>query len=169
MTARTYAGALSDLTVAMIDAHERTCEIEGGHPWDRCTSTPSVYGVADALDLLTAQPGDELPVTLVPAVARLLHNRECQQSECGPWDADAVDGHVDAWRDQASALLVHASFTRTHAHDAPPVPDARSGELLTRCVCGHIRRGHSVDGSRCYSSPCTCQPDGGFRPVPTGQ
>jgi hypothetical protein len=77
--------------------------------------------------------------------------------------------HSEGWRDQAAALLVHVSFAREHAADAPALPDARSGELLARCVCGHIRRGHSVDGQRCYASPCTCQVDGGFRPVPTGQ
>lgn len=163
MTARTYAGALSDLTVAMLDVHERTCEIEPAHPWAACTSTPGIYAVADGLDWLAAQPGEELPATLVPALARVLHDRDCQEGGCAWPDEAAMDAHADAWRDQASALLVYVSFQRVHAAELTAPVDTRRGDLLARCLCGHIRRGHSVDGSRCYASPCTCQVDGGFR------
>jgi hypothetical protein len=44
---------------------------------------------------------------------------------------------------------------------APPVD--RATWLGPTCACGHPRRGHSVDGLRCFASPCTCQADGGFR------
>ena len=33
----------------------------------------------------------------------------------------------------------------------------------TWCTCGHKRRGHSVDGSRCFASPCPCTFEGGWR------
>lgn len=167
MTARTYAGALSDLTVAMIEVHERTCEIEPQHRWETCTSTPGIYATADALDLLAQEAGD-LPASMATEVAVVLHARECADPGCGWPDEARMAQHSEAWRDQAAALLVYVSFQRDHLADAPPVPDARRGDLLARCACGHIRRGHSVDGSRCYHTPCTCQVDGGFRPQVTG-
>ena len=160
-TPTTCAGVLSRLTIGMIECHERTCEIAGEHRWEACTATPSIYAVADALDAIDGLP--ELAAGEVPVIARAMHDRECQEGTCGPWDTDQQDRHAASWRDQAGALLVWCSSLREQPE--PVVPDSRRGNLMARCECSHIRRGHSVDGSRCYASPCTCGAEGGFRAV----
>lgn len=150
----TYAAALSRLTVAMIEVHERTCEIAAPHRWENCTSTPSIFAVADGLDAIEADEPIEV-------VATWMHNRECQQDGC---NVTAVQmGHVRSWRDQARALMIHVRHEVPRS-TAPPLL-AREGELLRKCQCGHIRRNHSIDAKRCYYTPCDCQADGGFREV----
>src|SRR3982751_4900908 len=97
------AGALSRLVMAMIDVHQRTCEIPERHNWERCTSTPTIYAVADGLDLLDAAP--KLSVSVLPDVAMAMHNRECRERNCGLIEAASTKRHSAAWRDQATALL----------------------------------------------------------------
>jgi hypothetical protein len=154
----TLAGALSRLTMAMIEVHERTCEIQPPHRWEGCTSTPGIYGVADGLDLLDAA---EFGKPDLDAVVLALHDRECQDSRC-TWGSPYRLTHAgDSWNDQAEALL---SFAQAEV-DQPAPEVSRRGDLMATCQCGHIRRGHSVDGARCYHTPCECAVQGGFRPV----
>lgn len=148
----TYAAALSRLTVAMIEVHERTCEIAAPHRWENCTSTPSIFAVADGLDAIEA----DAPID---RVAEWMHNRECQQDDCS-----VIMKHARAWHDQARALTIHVQRERV-VPAKTRIPLAREGELMTRCRCGHIRRNHSIDARRCYYTPCGCQAEGGFREV----
>jgi hypothetical protein len=106
------AGALSRLVMAMIDVHERTCEIPERHNWERCTSTPTIYAVADGLDLLDAAP--KLSVSVLPDVAMAMHNRECRESDCGLRGLTSRRRHVGAWSDQATALLGFVSAEQAH-------------------------------------------------------
>lgn len=151
----TLAAALSRLTVAMIEVHERVCDIEPPHRWESCSSTPGLYATADALDVIDA--GDDLRT-----VALAMHDRECQEASCHAGTADRETHAIRSWGDQAEAMIEHA---RVIAETVLPDPSSRRGDLLAVCQCGHVRRNHSVYGDRCYATPCTCQPDGGFRPA----
>jgi hypothetical protein len=158
-----YADALATITEGMLAVHEQTCDIEGRHRWMPCTATPTVYGVADALDVLQgpdALTAPALSVALLPAVERALHDRECASVMCGSWDRAEQDAHAHmSWAEQAAALLAFVSARR---EVPPPLVASVRGDLLARCACGCIRRNHSVDGSRCYRCP-VCMPEGGFR------
>lgn len=101
----TMAAALSRLVMAMIDVHEHTCEIPERHNWERCTSTPTIYAVADGLDLLDKAP--KLSVSVLPDVALAMHDRECRLTNCGRKPGRAE--HAKSWRDQATALLGYVS------------------------------------------------------------
>lgn len=158
MTLRSYGDALADLSTAMLEVHEQTCEIGAAHRWEACTSTPTIFGVADALD---AAPDGADPVALV------MHDRECTQSACVPDDEGFGAGlgarltHArESWGEQAAAVLRWVAEQKEAP--LPPVASLR-GDLMVLCKCGHVRRGHSVDGRRCYSTPCTCAVAGGFR------
>jgi hypothetical protein len=107
----TMADALSRLTRGMMGTHEQTCDIPEPHRWERCTSTPAIYAVADALDVLDAAP--ELSVAVLADVAIAMHNRECEMSSCSMFsDPQAARAHAYSWRDQATALLNRASRER---------------------------------------------------------
>lgn len=59
--------------------------------------------------------------------------------------------------------LVEVTITLAdRERDVVAVPD-RPDLDDTWCTCGHKRRGHSVDGSRCFASPCPCTFEGGWR------
>jgi hypothetical protein len=157
-----YADALATITEGMLAVHEQTCDTEAPHRWNRCTATPTVYGVADALDVFEAAItlNVEVNVALLPAVERALHDRECESVMCGSWDRAEQDAHAHmSWAEQAAALLAFVSARR---EVQPPLVASVRGDLLARCACGCIRRNHSVDGSRCYRCP-VCMPEGGFR------
>jgi hypothetical protein len=157
-----YADALATITEGMLAVHEQTCDTEAPHRWNRCTATPTVYGVADALDVFEAAItlNVEVNVALLPAVERALHDRECESVMCGSWDRAEQDAHAHmSWAEQAAALLAFVSARR---EVPPPLVASVRGDLLARCACGCIRRNHSVDGSRCYRCP-VCMPEGGFR------
>lgn len=107
----TMADALSRLTRGMMDTHEHTCPITEPHRWERCTSTPTIYAVADALDILDAAP--ELSRGVLIDVAIAMHNRECEMSSCSMFsDPQGARVHSFSWRDQAEALLNRASRER---------------------------------------------------------
>jgi hypothetical protein len=93
-------------------------------------------------------------------VALALHDRECQEVTCSLGEG-RQEHALASWAEQADAVLAFVAGRLDTV--LPPVASLR-GDLMRVCVCGHVRRGHSVDGTRCYASPCTCQPDGGFRP-----
>jgi hypothetical protein len=157
-----YADALATITEGMLAVHEQTCDTEAPHRWNRCTATPTVYGVADALDVFEAAItlNVEVNVALLPAVERALHDRECASVMCGSWDRAEQDAHAHmSWAEQAAALL---GFVSARREVPPPLVASVRGDLLARCACGCIRRNHSVDGSRCYRCP-VCMPEGGFR------
>lgn len=158
MSLNSYADALGAITTAMMEVHEQTCEIAAPHRWERCTSTPTVYATADALD--EARDPEHLPT----GVALAMHNRECEDRLCGQLlEEERRLRHArQGWRQQAAA--VERLVARWTGAPLPPALEVR-GELLVLCACGHIRRNHSIDAQRCYASPCTCQADGGFRPV----
>ena len=82
-----------------------------------------------------------------------------------------ADGHDWQWCDLAVpvpematrlGLLVPVVTIADRERERVQVPD-RPDLDATWCECGHVRRGHSVDGSRCYASPCPCAAEGGWR------
>lgn len=159
MTLDSYADALGAITTAMMEVHEQTCEIAAPHRWERCTSTPTVYAAADALDVA----GN--PNRLPSDVARAMHNRECDDHLCGqqPRGKRPLEHARYSWGQQAAAI---ERLVARWAGTPLPAAEHVRGDLLVACECGHVRRNHSLDGKRCYATPCTCQPDGGFRPDP---
>lgn len=159
MSLDTYADALGAITTAMMEVHEQTCEIAAPHRWERCTSTPTVYAVADALDVA----GN--PNRLPSDVARVMHNRECEDVTCGQLlEEERRLRHARySWGQQAQAI---ERLAARWAGTPLPAAERVRGDLLVACECGHVRRNHSLDGRRCYASPCTCRVDGGFRPDP---
>lgn len=145
MSLRSYGDALAALSTAMLEVHEQTCSIEAPHRWERCTSTPTIFGVADGLD---AEAQD------LEHVALRMHDRECELTACGPTGHRTE--HAVAWHEQAAALLRWTAAQQENP--LPPVAGIR-GDLMVMCACGCVRRNHSVDGKRCFRHGlCTFTP-----------
>lgn len=107
----TMADALSRLTRGMMGAHEQTCPIPEPHRWEKCTATPTIYAVADALDILDEAP--ELTRDVLIDVAQAMHNRECEMTSCSMFsDPQGARVHAFSWRDQAEALWDRARRER---------------------------------------------------------
>ena len=98
---KTIGEILSRVTQAMIFAHDAACEHEGlDHRWERCPFTPSIYGVADALDAID-RGDDELAVMLA------LHDRACREVGCTGLSEKSRRMHANRWRPMAEALVDH--------------------------------------------------------------
>ena len=138
MTARTYGDALASITEVMLYVHEQTCPIEAPHRWERCTATPTVYAVADGLDVCVGS-------ATAPVVSGAMHDRECEVAMCR--ELGQREKHAKSWDEQAGALMAWAAMRA--ADPLPPVASIR-GDLTVVCECGCVRRNHSVDGTRCY-------------------
>lgn len=153
---RTTAQALAEATDLMIAMHDKTCPVpntEPEHYWSQCINTPTLYAAADALDILRslpAAPGRD------GAVALVVHDRMCRDMTCGP--EQRVEHAAAEW-------LAHGRAAEAwHEEDHPATTTAQRYDRRM-CACTHIRMGHSVDGTRCYATPCDCAHQGGFREV----
>lgn len=100
---KTIGEILARVTYAMIVAHNAACphvEAELDHRWERCPYTPSLYGVADALDAIDRGDG-ELEVMLA------LHDRACIEPSCTGLAEKSRRMHANRWRPMAEALVDH--------------------------------------------------------------
>jgi hypothetical protein len=99
---KTIGEILSRVTYAMIIAHNEACPhpwtLE--HRWERCPYTPSIYGVADALDAID-RGDDEMAVMLA------LHDRMCRDAACTGLAEPNRRRHAEMWRPMAEALVEH--------------------------------------------------------------
>lgn len=95
------ASALSRITLAMMAVHEKGCGIQDGqHRWANCSATPTVWGVADALDALDGGDGRLIRLALA------LHDRECRDTACV--NQSRRYGHArEGWLEQAETILAH--------------------------------------------------------------
>lgn len=100
---KTIGEILSRVTYAMIIAHNAACPHEDeslDHRWERCPYTPSIYGVADALDAIDAGK-DEHVVMLA------LHDRMCHDAACTGLQEKSRRMHARLWATMAEALVAH--------------------------------------------------------------
>ena len=101
---KTIGEILSRVTYAMIVGHNAACPHEDeslDHRWERCPYTPSLYGVADALDAID-RGGDEMAVMLA------LHDRMCVDDACtGVVEPNRRRHAAALWRPMAEALIDH--------------------------------------------------------------
>jgi hypothetical protein len=100
---KTIGEILARVTYAMIVAHDGACaHVQAGltHRWERCPYTPSIYGVADALDAIDRGDG-ELEVMLA------LHDRMCTEVSCTGLVQKSRRMHANRWRPMAEALVDH--------------------------------------------------------------
>ena len=137
---------LAYISEAMRVTHDRVCDREDGHRWERCPETPSLFATGDALDLLDRG-------ATVEVVAAGVHARMCPDPSCGMAESA---GHVPSY------LPIARAMGEWHGSLRPDAPSEDS--YLALCVCGHRLRGHSLDRLRCYAPACPCTHDGGFRP-----
>lgn len=144
---------VGDIIARVCDAsmvvHLATCTEQ--HRWETCPKTPNVFAVGDALDAMDLHLG-------APHIAAALHSRMCTDAFCGP-KAAATHAADEPYTTIADALI---AWQDAEAETGIPQPHESYRRL---CACGHISRGHSPDGLRCYHTPCTCGVDGGFRPT----
>lgn len=100
---KTIGEILTRVTYGMIVAHQAACPHVGkdmGHRWERCPYTPSLYGVADALDAIDRGDG-ELEVMLA------MHDRACIEVSCTGMQEKSRRMHANRWRPMAEALIDH--------------------------------------------------------------
>jgi hypothetical protein len=99
---KTIGEILSRVTYAMIIGHNAVCphEKELDHRWERCPWTPSIYGVADALDAIDRGDGEH-EVTLA------LHDRMCREVACTGLQEPIRRRHAHMWQPMAEALITH--------------------------------------------------------------
>jgi hypothetical protein len=100
---KTIGEILSRVTYAMIVAHNAACPHEDeslDHRWERCSYTPSIYGVADALDAID-RGDDEVVIMLA------LHDRACREVGCTGLAEKSRRMHANRWRPMAEALVEH--------------------------------------------------------------
>jgi hypothetical protein len=99
---KTIGEILARVTYGMIVAHDAACPHgeQLVHRWERCPYTPSIYGVADALDAIDRGDG-ELEVMLA------LHDRGCIEPSCTGLAEKSRRMHANRWRPMAEALIDH--------------------------------------------------------------
>jgi hypothetical protein len=97
---KTIGEILSRVTYAMVVAHDAACPHgdQLAHRWERCPYTPSLYGVADALDAID-RGDDEMAVMLA------LHDRMCNDAACTGIQEPTRRRHANMWRPMAEALI----------------------------------------------------------------
>jgi hypothetical protein len=67
---------------------------------------------------------------VLPEVAMVMHNRECEMTSCSMFsDPEGARAHAYSWRDQAAALLDRASRERAF-RAATADPAASPGLIL---------------------------------------
>ncbi len=93
-------GVLGEIAEAMRIGHSGACLQTADHNWAACPYTPTSYAAADVLDALTR--GEDDPA----CIARLIHDRMCRDSDCGPEEA-GKHTELDVYAGAARALAHH--------------------------------------------------------------